>query len=263
MPRQQVLRPDPAVVDEIAAMVAEAERPIVIGGRGATWSGAKGALEALAEEVGCAAGDDAARQGPVRRQPVRARHRRHLRHRSRPRAVRRKRSGDRRRRRARPLHDRGRLPLSQRQGGADRHPAARACGRGCAPPICMSRPTPRPPPRRSSTRLKEKGIRRQGWRSNEVAAKIAADRREPGHQTVYPGARHARPAPGGQGARRGGAEGLGHHRRRRPLLQLCDDPSAAAARPASTTSRSISARSAPASRRRSASPRRATTARSC
>ena len=33
MPRPQVLRPDPAVVDEIVAMVAEAERPIVVGGR--------------------------------------------------------------------------------------------------------------------------------------------------------------------------------------------------------------------------------------
>jgi acetolactate synthase-1/2/3 large subunit len=33
MPRAQVLRPDPAVVDEIVAMVAEAERPIVLGGR--------------------------------------------------------------------------------------------------------------------------------------------------------------------------------------------------------------------------------------
>jgi acetolactate synthase I/II/III large subunit len=52
MPRAQVLHPDPVVVDEIAAMVAEAERPIVIGGRGATWSGAKGALESLAEESG-------------------------------------------------------------------------------------------------------------------------------------------------------------------------------------------------------------------
>src|SRR5260370_7222481 len=29
MPRTQVLRPDPAVVDEIVAMVAEAERPVV------------------------------------------------------------------------------------------------------------------------------------------------------------------------------------------------------------------------------------------
>ena len=33
-------------------MVAEAERPVVIGGRGATWSGAKGALESLAQESG-------------------------------------------------------------------------------------------------------------------------------------------------------------------------------------------------------------------
>jgi acetolactate synthase I/II/III large subunit len=46
MPRAQVLRPDPALVDEVAAMIAEAERPIVIGGRGATWSGAKGARSA-------------------------------------------------------------------------------------------------------------------------------------------------------------------------------------------------------------------------
>src|SRR5438445_309406 len=52
MPRAQLLRPDPIVVDEIVAMIAEAERSIVIGGRGATWSGAKGALEALAQEAG-------------------------------------------------------------------------------------------------------------------------------------------------------------------------------------------------------------------
>jgi thiamine pyrophosphate-dependent enzyme len=47
-----VIRPDPEVVDEVVGMIAEAERPIVIGGRGATWSGAKTALEALAEESG-------------------------------------------------------------------------------------------------------------------------------------------------------------------------------------------------------------------
>jgi hypothetical protein len=49
-----VLRPDPAVVDvdEIVAMVAEAERPIVLGGRGAMWSGAKGVLESMAQEAG-------------------------------------------------------------------------------------------------------------------------------------------------------------------------------------------------------------------
>ncbi|MGH7111455.1 MAG: thiamine pyrophosphate-binding protein [Stellaceae bacterium] len=52
VPQPQALRPDPALVEEVAALVAAAERPIVIGGRGAFWSGAKSALEALAEESG-------------------------------------------------------------------------------------------------------------------------------------------------------------------------------------------------------------------
>jgi thiamine pyrophosphate-dependent acetolactate synthase large subunit-like protein len=52
VPQPQVLRPDPAMVDRAAGMIAEAERPVVIGGRGATWSGAKVALETLAEESG-------------------------------------------------------------------------------------------------------------------------------------------------------------------------------------------------------------------
>ena len=52
VPQPQMLRPDPEIVDQIAGMMAEAERPIVIGGRGAIWSGAKVALETLAEESG-------------------------------------------------------------------------------------------------------------------------------------------------------------------------------------------------------------------
>jgi thiamine pyrophosphate-dependent acetolactate synthase large subunit-like protein len=52
MPRSQVIPPDPALVDEVVAMIAEAERPVVIGGRGAIWSGARQALEVLAEESG-------------------------------------------------------------------------------------------------------------------------------------------------------------------------------------------------------------------
>ena len=52
MPRAQVVMPDPALVDEVVAMIAGAERPVVIGGRGAVWSGAKQALEALAEQSG-------------------------------------------------------------------------------------------------------------------------------------------------------------------------------------------------------------------
>ena len=52
IPRPQLSQPDPLLVDEMAAMIAEAERLVVIGGRGATWSGAKAALEALAEQSG-------------------------------------------------------------------------------------------------------------------------------------------------------------------------------------------------------------------
>ncbi|MGA8760757.1 MAG: thiamine pyrophosphate-binding protein, partial [Stellaceae bacterium] len=52
MPRPQIIPPDPALVDEVATMIAEAERPIVIGGRGAVWSGARQALETLADESG-------------------------------------------------------------------------------------------------------------------------------------------------------------------------------------------------------------------
>ena len=52
LPGQQVVMPDPALVDEVVRMVAEAQRPVVIGGRGAIWSGAKEGLETLAEETG-------------------------------------------------------------------------------------------------------------------------------------------------------------------------------------------------------------------
>ena len=52
VPRPQVVMPDPALVDEVVAMISAAERPVVIGGRGAVWSGARGTLESLAEESG-------------------------------------------------------------------------------------------------------------------------------------------------------------------------------------------------------------------
>lgn len=44
--------PDPMVVDRLIDMIAEAEKPIIIGGRGAVRSGAGKALEALAEKSG-------------------------------------------------------------------------------------------------------------------------------------------------------------------------------------------------------------------
>ena len=98
--------------------------------------GARGAGRA----VGRAAGDVAAGQGPVRRQSLCARHRRLLRQRLRARALRRGRPGDRRRRRARPLHDRGRLSLSRRPHRADRHqPARPVAGPAHRRPACARR----------------------------------------------------------------------------------------------------------------------------
>ena len=52
LPTAQRTPPDSAIVNEIVALIAASERPVVIGGRGAIWSGAKAALEALAEESG-------------------------------------------------------------------------------------------------------------------------------------------------------------------------------------------------------------------
>ena len=44
--------PDPMIVDRVVAMIAEAERPMIIGGRGAMWSGARPELEALGDRMG-------------------------------------------------------------------------------------------------------------------------------------------------------------------------------------------------------------------
>lgn len=52
VPRRQRFIPDPAIVDEIVDMIAEAKRPMILAGRGATHSGAKAALEALADQCG-------------------------------------------------------------------------------------------------------------------------------------------------------------------------------------------------------------------
>ncbi|HZU91535.1 MAG TPA: thiamine pyrophosphate-binding protein, partial [Stellaceae bacterium] len=52
VPRAQSAPPDPALVDEVVALIGTAERPVVIAGRGASWSGAKEALEGLAERSG-------------------------------------------------------------------------------------------------------------------------------------------------------------------------------------------------------------------
>ncbi|MFT6580328.1 MAG: thiamine pyrophosphate-dependent acetolactate synthase large subunit-like protein [Alphaproteobacteria bacterium] len=52
IPTAQRPVPDPVVVDRLIDMIAEAEKPIIVGGRGATRSGAREALETLAERSG-------------------------------------------------------------------------------------------------------------------------------------------------------------------------------------------------------------------
>lgn len=51
-PIEQRPLPDPVLVDRVCDWIAQAERPMIIGGRGATRSGAKAALEAIAERSG-------------------------------------------------------------------------------------------------------------------------------------------------------------------------------------------------------------------
>jgi acetolactate synthase I/II/III large subunit len=52
IPTAQRPIPDPVLVDRLIDMIAEAEKPIIIGGRGALHSGARDALAALAEQSG-------------------------------------------------------------------------------------------------------------------------------------------------------------------------------------------------------------------
>jgi thiamine pyrophosphate-dependent acetolactate synthase large subunit-like protein len=52
MPTQQRPAPDPALVEKLAAMIMEAQRPIILAGRGVLRSGAGPSLEALAERCG-------------------------------------------------------------------------------------------------------------------------------------------------------------------------------------------------------------------
>ena len=52
MPTPQRPAPDPALVDQLVSMIAEAKRPIILAGRGCARSGAAPALEALAERCG-------------------------------------------------------------------------------------------------------------------------------------------------------------------------------------------------------------------
>lgn len=52
VPARQRPVPDPVIVDRVVDMISEAERPIIVAGRGVIWSGARQAVETLAEGAG-------------------------------------------------------------------------------------------------------------------------------------------------------------------------------------------------------------------
>ena len=148
VPTAQRPLPDPAIVDQIVAMIAEAEKPIVLAGRGAILVGRRPALEALAERSGALLATTLLGKGLFDGNPFAL-------------DIAGTFASDLAREYfaesdlvigvgagARPLHHRGRLSVSARQGRGSTSTRA-GCGRGCAPPTCMSAPTPGPPPRRS------------------------------------------------------------------------------------------------------------------
>ncbi len=52
VPAAQRIHPDPAMIERVVEMIAEAEKPIIIGGRGAVQSGARSEIEGVAEQAG-------------------------------------------------------------------------------------------------------------------------------------------------------------------------------------------------------------------
>ncbi len=79
-PKVGRMQPDPEVVAEAVERLAAAKRPIILGGRGVLWSGARDAVIKLADRCGALALQHAARARSFPRPSVRARHHRQLLH---------------------------------------------------------------------------------------------------------------------------------------------------------------------------------------
>jgi acetolactate synthase-1/2/3 large subunit len=194
MPRPQLVRPDPEVVDEVVAMIAEAERPIVIGGRGATWSGARNSLEALAEESGALLATTLLGKGLFDGNPfaldIAGTFATDL---------------------GREYFAESDLVISAGAGlghytteGGYLFPSAkvvridtqpRGLWQGLRTADLHVQADARGAAEAIVARLQEKGIRRQGWRSNEIASKIAAtaENPDPKPYTPTPGTLDPRP----------------------------------------------------------------------
>jgi acetolactate synthase I/II/III large subunit len=192
LPRQQVVMPDPALVDEVVGMVSQAERPVVIGGRGAIWSGAKEWLETLAEETGALLATTLLAKGLFDGNPFAL-------------DVAGTFSSD----LAREFFAESDLVIGAGAGlghftteGGYLYPNAKVVQIDTSPHGLWQglrtadlhiHADARATAEAISRRLQERGIRRPGWRSNTVAARIAADVPDNKEFSVTPGTLDPRP----------------------------------------------------------------------
>src|SRR6266446_1633058 len=192
LPRPQVVPPDPALVDEVAGMIAEAERPVVIGGRGAIWSGAREALERLAEDSGALLATTLLGKGLFDGNPFAL-------------DIAGTFSSD----LAREFFAESDLVIAAGAGlghytteGGYLYPNAkvvqidtnpRGLWQGLRTADLHIRADARAAAETITRRLKERGIRRLGWRSNAVAAQIAAEVPDSKEFAVTPGTLDPRP----------------------------------------------------------------------
>ena len=193
--RRSARRPTRRSSTQVVAMIAEAERPVVIAGRGAIWSGAKAALETLAEESGALLATSLLGKGLFEGNPFNLDI-----------------AGTFASDLAREYfaesdlvigvgaglghyHDRGRLSVSRtpRSVRIDVNPKGLVAGAAHRRPASARRCAGR---RRGDhrPRMRARGVRRPGWRSNEVASRIAADNPDSKEYSVTPGTLDPRPA---------------------------------------------------------------------
>jgi acetolactate synthase I/II/III large subunit len=192
MPRAQSIPPDATLVDEVASMIAAAERPVVIGGRGAIWSGAGEALKALAEESGALLATTLLAKGLFDGNPFAL-------------DIAGGFSSD----LTRELFAASDLVIAAGAGlghyttdGGTLYPDAkvvqidtdpRGIWQGLRTADLHIRADARATAEAITRRLRERGIRRPGWRSNAVAARIAADVPDSKKFAVTPGTLDPRP----------------------------------------------------------------------
>jgi thiamine pyrophosphate-dependent acetolactate synthase large subunit-like protein len=193
IPTVQRTPPDPAVVDQVVAMIGEAERPVVIAGRGAIWSGAKAALEALAEASGALLATSLLGKGLFHGNPfaldIAGGYSSDL---------------------ERELFAQSDLVIGVGAGlghyttdGGHLYPNAKivridvnpkGLWQGLRTADLHVRADAGAAAEAIAARMRERGVRRPGWRSNEIAARIAADSPDTKEYAVTPGTLDPRPA---------------------------------------------------------------------